>query len=141
MGTHPIFESDFDCLTDLRLMKLFAAFAFFQITVSGTSIRTPEPKCSNNSLKDCKHECYDEYADCRSAGLSLEDCDSDMLDCHDMCVCIETHFEYRHIKHPVRSCPPPRSNSCDFVKQTRTVSPNWFRHSEWSCKYECLNEN
>jgi len=29
MGTHPIFESDFDCLTDIGILKKQNEFAFF----------------------------------------------------------------------------------------------------------------
>jgi len=33
MGTHPIFESDFDCLTDLLKMTLGSRISQFQVSI------------------------------------------------------------------------------------------------------------
>jgi len=43
MGTHPIFESDFDCLTDrmVRGLKVTASFKLEAVTAPGTTLPTP----------------------------------------------------------------------------------------------------
>merc|ERR1712242_40104 len=41
MGTHPIFESDFDCLTDMKLSPLIATLAYAQ-TEEGPTYQSPE---------------------------------------------------------------------------------------------------
>ncbi|CAG5111967.1 Oidioi.mRNA.OKI2018_I69.chr2.g6232.t1.cds [Oikopleura dioica] len=97
--------------------------------------------CTNGYDMDCKRECHDEFTECRRSGtIDYADCRSDRQECYELCVCHHTHREFVNIKHPVRSCPPPRSNECDFVKQQLTVAPDFFHHSEWRCEYECLTK-
>merc|ERR1711893_279357 len=51
MGTHPIFESDFDCLTER--MKLFAAVLFIA-SVFGAELQVDVVKAIDEA--DCKHK-------------------------------------------------------------------------------------
>merc|ERR1712157_116477 len=47
MGTHPIFESDFDCLTDFAIMKLFCLSAI----ALGVTAKDIKQKMMENRLK------------------------------------------------------------------------------------------
>merc|ERR1711937_839434 len=43
MGTHPIFESDFDCLTDMKLLGLLCVFAAINAAMETVNERTCKP--------------------------------------------------------------------------------------------------
>merc|ERR1711868_49463 len=116
-----------------RVMKLVAIIA--------SSFKLSNALCSSGWDMDCKRDCYSEFKQCRQSGVvSYQDCRSDRVECYELCRCIETHLEFKYIKHPVRSCPSPRSNTCEFVKQQLTQSPDFFHHSEWRCEYRCAGK-
>merc|ERR1711990_1136401 len=49
MGTHPIFESDFDCLTESKMLRLVAAKASTRL-VSYTAVRCAADPANFNNM-------------------------------------------------------------------------------------------
>jgi len=59
MGTHPIFESDFDCLTGKSLMKLLEALCCFALVKGSERNR----RDADTSLEAAKEQCNQFYAE------------------------------------------------------------------------------
>merc|ERR1712168_546948 len=65
MGTHPIFESDFDCLTELETMALrrLTVNTFRQVSARSLSTTSVAPKAAEVFSIDKQHAAWIEYFD------------------------------------------------------------------------------